>query len=306
MYYFNPSIFFYDNQYYLLVRCETNNLEWHESYFSYKMTKLKNINDITKLKTINKKNVYFVTNNKTFDVLKRSQITDEYVICEDIKVFPFLIKNKVYAFTNVLIKIDGHSTFRVGLVKINVNKNKIKLVKTYENIHQKNEKNWVLFLYKNKYYILYSICPLIIYQFNPENYEITHLFTKEIFAQYLQNINLNNIHTTYKNIYLSMCSNILNTSIDKYYLYVKKRDVHSNYEYYIVEMIFKYDDKLNQIIDIELIFNYDIQVKGYLLYLNDVKLIENNILYCFGLRDKYCQILKSSSIMKKNQFKLIK
>jgi hypothetical protein len=277
---FNPSIFEFKNKKYILLRGETqNNYNFNDSIFSYSLC---NLDDKNKIIKKNKCSIIY-EDNKYTEIL-RSTCNKSNILPEDIKIFPFLINNKIIGFANLLYEINP-SRMNVGLIELNIEKYQIKIIKIY-NLYNSYliEKNWSIFTYLKKYYVIYSVFPyLIIYEFNIKNYELTLYQKTYTFNQIAYEIDFRNINNNYKHIFLTLCSFPIEVEKNKFLIFVKKRCNTNIYEYYKSFLIFK-NNKF------EIIFENNIIFAEKMLYLNDIKKINNKFLMCFGVNDSSFKI----------------
>jgi hypothetical protein len=272
---FNPSIFEFNKKKHLLLRGETqNDHNFNDSIFSYFICNLDDKNKIMK----KNKCLIIYEENKYSEIL-RSKCNKSNVLPEDIKIFPFLINNKIIGFSNILHQINP-TRMNVGLVELNVERYEIKIIKIYD-LHNSYliEKNWSIFTFLENHYIIYSVFPyLVIYEFNKKNYELKLYQRTYTFKQIAYEIDFKNINNNYKHIFLTLCSFPIEVEKNKFLIFLKKRRDSNIYEYYKCFLIFK-----NNKFDI--IFENNIIFAEKMLYLNDIKKINNKLLMCFGVND---------------------
>jgi hypothetical protein len=289
---FNPSIFNFLDQNYLLIREETDTNNWIESILSYSLCKLdENLN------IIERKSCSFDINNKKYNIINRLSIFKDYYAIEDIKVFSNLINNNIIGIANILCKETNYDInnkmwgnekriFRVGVVNININTKTIKLIKILDisNFELENEeKNWALFENNNNYYMIYSLFPLRIFKLDTNSWTLEPYYYSDNF-DLLSTLNFDNLSKFYKKIFYSPTTPI-KMSENEYIIIVKKKLENDVYNYYKFKLIFK-NNEIKVIIDNNILFS------GLKLYLNDVKKINNDIIACFGINDKNYKLEK--------------
>ena len=273
LYSFNPSIFKYNDKIYALIRNETNVFSFYNSILSYNLLELDiNLNLLNTLKLkikINDSTEYFKISRPNIDNIP---------IIEDIKIYSKPINNQVIGVCNVLLE---KNIIRVGIVEIDVINESINLIKILEIENIKNkEKNWLLFENNNQYYFIYQLFPsLIIYKLDNNTYLLTKIFEKHTFNILKNHKFTHNIYNTYKNLYFTPCSNIIELTKNIYLIIIKKRTLNNIYEYYYIILTIINDNFSIHFIDNKII-------EGQKLYLNDIKIINNQFIECWGINDR--------------------
>jgi hypothetical protein len=269
-YSFNPTIFKYDNEMYVLTRNETNVFNFYNSIISYSLLKLDENLNVKSEKIINMN-----INNFQYENVMRPN-SKNIPIIEDIKIYKKYINNKIIGTCNLLFK---NLKFCVGIVEINIKNNSINLLNIFNVDNMKHqEKNWLLFEHNNKFLFIYQLFPsLIIYEFNINTYELMKIYEKYTF-DILSNFNKDDLSKSYENLYLTPCSNIIELTKNKYLIISKKRTNRNIYEYYYIILTV-----INGIFDIYFINNKINE--GPKLFLNDIKLINNRFVECWGIND---------------------
>ena len=280
MYEFNPTILIYKEDFYSLIRCESDVTEWTKSKLSYKLCKLdNNFNILTSnLCTFKINNEIFTTTTERDSIKK-----DRYCI-EDIKIIKHSINDEIIGVANILIQQKPYRIFRVGLIKLNIDINRIELIKILEVDNMNDtEKNWLVFKHNNKFLVIYKLFPSCkIYELNITDFTMRNY--KEFDTKYIINkydYLLKNINHYYNNLYFTPSCILDNDNNGNYILIVKVRKSNNNYYYY--NLILNFD---NFYIDIlpKLLFS------GNKYYLNDLMIYNNNIIGCFGIEDKKYEI----------------
>lgn len=277
-YEFNPTIFFEDNKKYILVRQETNIVNWNRSVFSYVM-----VDEEQKQHPMS-----FLINKKYYNSIHRDNKEGIY-ICEDIKIFHEKINGHIIGFCNVLLTIHPQYEFKVGIVKICVSSKVIELIKLLEVPNMsREEKNWYLVNMSNKYYVIYKLFPLTIYEFDTNDYTLKNMVV-------IPNLNLinekysyllKNLSSQYTDIIISLVWGHKEISDNVITTYVKKKEKNLHYVYYPIHIYWSEDLK-NVKFDISnQIFNETFN-EGTFSYLNDIK---NNYM-CYGISDQRYQIV---------------
>jgi len=287
MHTFNPSIFSYNNILYMLLREETHNTTktWKESTCAYSLNKLDD-----KLQVINYDYCEFNINNNKYNKIVRKEVAKDYYVIEDIKVYPKLINNKIIGICNILIEHYTPRKFCVGVVEIIINNNEteIKLLHILELPYmQEIEKNWVLFDHNNQYYFLYKLFPqMIIYKFDINNFKLEHFQSIETFNLIKNTDIINNLDRYYKYMFLTPCTSMIQINNNMFLLYCKKKEDDMFYKYY--NCIITIDKDIN----FRLIFiNQIIDTIPNNIYLNDIKIINNKLIKCYGINDNSYKII---------------
>ena len=99
MYYFNPTIFVYEDTLYSLVRKETDVIYWENSILSYELNIIDYDNVDKKLKTYD---CSFEIESNKFNKILRKETRHHYYCIEDIK-YSFTKNKKIYGICNLLI-----------------------------------------------------------------------------------------------------------------------------------------------------------------------------------------------------------
>lgn len=267
----NPSIFTNDNKLYCLIRQETDVINWNRSNLSYILCKMDDKLDILEKYICN-----FKIGDNIYENINRNSLNNNYYCIEDIKIYKSKINNEIIGISNILIQ-QNPRIFRCGIIKLILETNTIELVKILEvdNMHN-NEKNWALFDIDNNYYIIYKLFPeLIIYTVNTSNYVLKLYKRTNIFEKINKSVIVDNLHQNYRNMYLT-CSCIINNK-SNFTIISKSRKKNNFYEYYKLELDFY---NLDITIDFKCLFS------GEKCYLNDVKVINENVIECWGINDK--------------------
>ena len=290
MYFLNPTIFLYKDTLYSLVRKETNVKRWEISLLSYELNKL-DIN-LTKIKTYP---CSFQIESVHFNNILRKDIKYPYYGIEDIK-YAFQKNNKIFGICNVLTQQKPFRIFRVGIIQIDIENQKIILIKLLKkpnmNIH---EKNWTIYMYKNKKYIITNLLPFLeVYELS-DNYDLNLVYKKKSIHNY--NFLLHRLHTNYKNLILTCCQSLVEINNDLFLIILKKRVNNNYYEYYLGY----FNPKL-----FELYISKNKWDNGHLKYLNSFQKIKNKYYTCFGIRDQEYKINNVSiPLENKNNLKRI-
>jgi len=271
---FNPSIFKYNNKFYMLLREETkNDIYFNESIFSYSLCEINDNFEILKRNKCSIKN-----NGIEYKEILRSKCNYTFIIPEDIKILPNLVNNKLIGLSNILYDSNIYKMC-IGLIELDVYNYNINVIKIY-NTNYLVDKNWSYIYHNDTHYIIYSIYPyLIIYTLDESTYNIKLYQKTYTFDSIKYVLDYTNIHNNYKYLYLTLCSFPIKFCENKYLLFLKKRCENNDYEYY-ESYLFIENNKF------KIIFNNDIILKENMLYLNDVKDIDNKIIMCFGKNDE--------------------
>lgn len=272
MYFLNPTIFEDNKQLYCLIRQETDVNKWNISILSYSLCKLDE-----KLNIIEQKQCKFKINNNTFHNVSRTSLTTDKYCIEDIKIYKCKINEQIIGTANILIR-QNPRIFRCGIIKLNIHDYTIELVKILEveNMND-DEKNWTLFHNHNKYYIIYSLFPeLKIYNLDIHNNYKLHLYKiKNIYKKIKNSDLIKNLNNYYKHLYLTS-SCIISKDNGNFIIISKSRKNTNMYDYYKLEFDF---------INFDINVNFNCLFSGKKCYLNDVKLINNNYIECWGMND---------------------
>lgn len=272
MYTLNPTLFQHDNNLYCLLREETNVSSWNNSTMTYSLCTLDNDFNI-----LTKKKCKFKINNNIYTDIKRDFLeTDKYCI-EDVKIYKSKINNEIIGTANILIN-NKPRMFRCGIVKLDLDNYVIEVIKILEieNMNS-DEKNWSIFNHNNDYYVIYSLFPnLKIYNLDISTYNLKLYKSKNIFEKIEGSKIVDNLNNYYTKIYLT-CSAIIPKDESKFIIVCKSRKQDNKYHYYKIEFDF---EKFDISIDFECLFS------GVKCYLNDVKLINNNYIECWGINDR--------------------
>lgn len=274
MYSLNPTIIPYNSSLFLLVRKESNVLNWKKSIMSYELHEIN-----SSFKSIKNYQCSFQNKNIIYKNISREELTNEKIAFEDIK-FCFIKDNKIYGISNILLKQTNPRIFCVGIIEINIKNKILKLHKILEKSNMSMmEKNWTIFNYNNKNYIITNLLPYLkIYELT-NNFELVpyinkYIYNNEKFLSY-------NLHPTYQKLFLTPCQSPIKINNDCFLLFTKKRLKSSVYQYFI------------SILDLKKISLNIIPIiieKGYKKYLNSVHIINGKIVGCFGLEDKNYEI----------------
>lgn len=270
MYSLNPTIIPYNGSFYLLVRRETDIQKWDKSIMSYELHKVNK-----NFQTLSKEDCIFQYNNHFYSKVSRTKWKENEIVFEDIK-FAFLKNKKIYGISNLLFSQKIPRIFRVGIIEINI---KTKILKLHKVLLTKNmsntEKNWVLYSFQGKYYVITHLIPYLVI------YELTNHF--ELIPKvrkYIYNINsflTLKLHPDYKTLFLSPCQSPIQIHPNYLLFFTKKKLENCFYQYYI-SMINLTNYKLRTI-------PFLIE-EGYKKYLNSVHIINGKIVGCYGIADK--------------------
>lgn len=279
---FNPTIFKENGCIYALVRNETDTKNWNKSQLSYK---LKLLEEDT-FKVCETYDCEFEIEGNIFQSLSRLDIKDKQYCIEDIKVLQEKVYDDILGTCNVLIQTTPKRIFRCGIVKIDIEKKRIILLKVLcvDNMGLL-EKNWSIFSIGENFYLIYTIFPeFVIYTLDMKT------FTLKFYTKF-DNRNISNNTTivkdcnfNYRNICLT-CSTLVPIENERFLMICKSRKKNNEYVYY--SAIFSFKEKSFEII------KKDIYV-GFKLYLNDVKQIDQIIYECWGIYDESYAIIKKS------------
>ena len=279
MFELNPTIFKHKENFFSLIRCETDVVKWNNSKLSYKLCMLdKNFN------ILKSEQCTFKINNEIFKTTDARKLIKNNRYCiEDIKIIKHNINNKILGVSNILIQQNNPRIFRVGLVELNIDTNTIELIKILEidNMHN-TEKNWFVIKNNNKFLVIYKLFPTCeIYELNINDFTMKKYLkfdTSKTITKY-SNL-LKNIHTNYKNLYFTP-SGLIDSNNDNNVLIIKtKKD--DNY-YYYYKLILNLSEK-----KIDILPNLLFSGKKY--YLNDSLIYNNKVIGCFGINDKNYEI----------------
>tara|TARA_B100000902_G_scaffold385830_1_gene427698 strand:- start:266 stop:1135 length:870 start_codon:yes stop_codon:yes gene_type:complete len=283
MFEFNPTVFKHKDSIFSLIRCESDVLNWDNSKLSYKLCMLDN-----NFNVLTSKQCTFKINNEMFKTTDARTLLKKNRYCiEDIKIIKHNINDKIIGVANVLLQQmqnDKPRIFRVGLIELNMITNTIELIKILEIDNMNNaEKNWFVFKHKNKFLVIYKLCPICkIYELNLTNYTMKKYIefdTKEIINKY--DYLFKNISNYYKDLYLSPACEITSNSDDIYNLIVKVQD--ENLHYYYYKLILNLSEKKIDILP-------DLLFSGKKYFLNDSLIYNNKVIGCFGVNDQNYEI----------------
>jgi hypothetical protein len=289
----NPTIFNYNNNLYSLVRHDTKVGQWPKSKLSYSLNLL---ND--DLKVLSTKKCIFNVNGNLYDSLIRTEVGENKYALEDLKYF-IAEDGNIFCLCNVLIQ-NRPRRFRVGLVKVHIDRNEIELVKILEVDKMSNdEKNWICFIKDQERYIIYSIFPrLVIYKMDKE-YNLNLHQTIDTFDEIKNTDVVNDLNRYYKKLYLTPCMSPIKLKHDYMLLYCKKREKSNIYKYYYCIL---------RTSDWKLFFINKLITSGQKKYLNFVNVINNSIYECWGLNDRdytiKCKHFDGNDMWNKMQSKL--
>lgn len=283
MYELNPSVFIYKDNFYSLIRCETDVGNWNNSKLSYKLCILdKNFNVLTS------KQCTFKINNEIFKITDARKLIKKNRYCiEDIKMIKHNINGKSLGVANILLqqRQDGKPRiFRVGLIELNIITNTIELIKILKIDNMNNtEKNWFVFKHDNKFLVIYKLCPICkIYELNLTDFTMKKYIefdTREVINKY--DYLFKNISCYYKDLYLSPACMIKSNSDSIYNLIVKIQD--KNLHYYYYKLILNLSEKKIDILS-------DLLFSGKKYFLNDSLIYNNRLIGCFGVNDQNYEI----------------
>jgi len=271
----------------MLLREETHNTTktWKDSTCAYSLSKL---ND--NLEVIDYDYCEFNINNNKYNKIIRKEVAKDYYVIEDIKVYHKLINNKIIGICNVLMEHYTPRRFCVGLVEIIINNDQteIKLLHILEIQHmQEIEKNWVLFEHNNEYYFLYRLFPqLIIYKFDIKNFKLEHYQSSDTFDLIKNTDIVNNLDRYYRHMFLTPCTSMIQLNNNMFLLYCKKKEDDMFYKYYNCMIIIDKDTNFRLIF-----INQEINSTENNSYLNDIKLINNRLIKCYGINDNSYKII---------------
>lgn len=284
MYSLNPTIFLFKNTLYSLVRKETDVKNWNESILRYELNILHQKNINIKLKSFP---CSFQVDSNKFKSINRKNMKYPYYGIEDIK-FAFIKNNKIYGVSNVLIQQRPFRKFQVGIIEIDIEDKNLILKKLLEKPNMTNqEKNWTIYSYQNKNYIITNLLPkLEIYELT-ESYELKLIISKR--STYNYNFLTFRLHNNYKNLILTPCQSLYQIKPNIFLILLKKRLVGDFYEYYI-----GYFNPKN----FELLININQWDRGYKKYLNSFQIINNYYYYCFGIQDMDYKINQLTFLLK--------
>lgn len=270
MYSLNPTLIPYNNSLYLLLRKETDIKNWENSIMTYELH-LVNKN----FKTLLKEDCLFQYKDHIYSKVSRSEWKENEIAFEDIK-FLFIKNKKIYGISNILFHQKNPRIFRVGIIEINIKNKILKLYKVLETKNMSNtEKNWVLYPFQGKYYIITHLIPYLkIYEVSG-NFQLIPRVNKYIYN--IDSYLLSRLHHKYKILFLSPCQSPIQIHSNYLLFFTKKKLENCFYQYYIC-MINLTNYRLRTIpILIE---------EGYKMYLNSVHVIEGRIIGCYGIADK--------------------
>lgn len=279
---FNPTLFKENECIYALVRNETDTKKWNDSQFSYKLKLL----DEDTLKVRETYDCEFEIEGNIFQSLSRKEIKDKKYCIEDIKVLQEKVNDDILGTCNVLIQTTPKRIFRCGIVKIDIEKKRIILLKVLcvDNMGPL-EKNWSVFSTRESFYLIYTIFPeFVIYTLDMKTFTLK-FYTKFDNRNISKNTNImKKCNINYRNICLT-CSTLVPIENEKFLMICKSRKQNNDYIYY--SAIFSFKEKSFEII------KEDIYV-GHKLYLNDVKQIDKTIYECWGINDESYKIIKKN------------
>lgn len=283
-YQLNPTIFKSDGLFFYLTRQETNILHWSKSVFSYKMYVREISDDISEFSPYD---VKLIIKDKLYDEIHRNNSSDpdEYMyLLEDVKLYDKKVNGVIYGFCNVLTQFKPDIHFKVGLVSFDPLQKEIKLEKIlqvdFESGSEKQEKNWYLLEWNNKFYVIYKIFPFVVYEFNFTTFELTHFVT------------INNLHlledeykflkkrlcSCYKKLFCSLVWGHFYKDDNMIQTLIRKKEKKMNYKYYPISIYWNEKDPEK--------ISFHIQDKiydqGHKRYINDIK--DSHI--CTGISDK--------------------
>ena len=284
MYSLNPTIFLFKNTLYSLVRKETDVKNWNESILRYELNILHQKNINIKLKSFP---CSFQVDSNKFKSINRKNMKYPYYGIEDIK-YAFIKNNKIYGVSNVLIQQRPFRKFQVGIIEIDIEDKNLILKKLLEKPNMTNqEKNWTIYSYQNKNYIITNLLPkLEIYELT-ESYELKLIISKR--STYNYNFLTFRLHNNYKSLILTPCQSLYQIEPNIFLILLKKRLVGNFYEYYIGYFNPK---------KFQLFLNINRWDRGYKKYLNSFQIINNNYYYCFGIQDMDYKIDQLTFLLK--------
>ena len=220
MFKLNPTIFKSKNDFFLLIRCESDVKNWNKSKLSYNICKLdQDFNVLTSdLCT-------FKINNEIFKSIKRNSIKKDRYCIEDIKIIKYNLNDKIIGIANVLLQQKPYRKFRLGLIELSMNTKVIELIKILEVDNMNNdEKNWLVFKHDNKFLVIYRLFPICkIYEL-----DITD-FTMKLYKEFNTKETINkhdclikDLNKYYRNLYFTP-SGVIDDNYGSYTLIVKVR-----------------------------------------------------------------------------------
>lgn len=286
MYFLNPTIFLYKDTLYSLVRKETDVRNWNESILSYELNILHPKNSKIKLKSFP---CSFQVDSNKFKSSSRKNMKYPYYGIEDIK-YAFIKNNKIYGISNVLIQQRPFRKFQVGMIQIDIEHKNLILIKLLKKPNMTNqEKNWTIYSYENKNYIITNLLPILeIYELS-DSFELKLIISKT--STYDYHFLKFRLHRNYKNLILTPCQSLYPIEPNLFLILLKKRLAGNFYEYYIGYFNPK---------TFELSININRWDRGYKKYLNSFQMIHHNYYYCFGIGDVDYKINQLSYLQKKN------
>ena len=270
MYFLNPTLIPYNNSFYLLVRKETDIQNFENSILRYELHFMNH-----NFQTSHKEDCLFEYNDHIYSKVSRSEWKENEIGFEDIK-FLFIKNKKIYGISNILFHQKNPRLFRVGIIEINIKTKILKLYKVLETKNMSNtEKNWVLYPFRKKYYIITHLIPYLkIYELS-SNFQLIPKVN-----EYIYNINsflLSRLHRDYKTLFLSPCQSPIQIHENYLLLFCKKKLENCFYQYYICMINLK---------------NYRLRTipilieEGYKMYLNSVHVVKGKIIGCYGIGDR--------------------
>lgn len=281
---FNPTTFIYKNKQYYLYRHDTDVVTWNSVLTYYLM-------EASKLES--KRLCTFSINN--FDYTEGGY-SQNHAFYEDIKVIDCLsTDDRIIATCN---KLQKNMPSKVALVEIDVDNAIIRLIKdlTISEISG-SQKNWVIFNYKDNYYILTHLFPeMKIYKLDIQNYIITPFIIIDTFSEIKDTHIVKNCNNTYTSLYLSACPNFIKIG-DNFLIKCKARKNTEIYEYYYCLL------ETNGFREIPIsnthlpatpgigkgaklkFLNNKIE-EGLKLYINSINMINGVLIECAGINDR--------------------
>lgn len=285
MYFLNPTIFLYKDTLYSLVRKETDVRNWSESILSYELNQL----DSKHLTILKSFPCSFKIDKTIFKHISRKDIQYPYYGIEDIK-YAFQKDDKIYGICNVLIKQTSPREFRVGIVQMNIEDKNLILIKLLEKLNMTNqEKNWTIYSYQNKNYIITNLLPILKVYELLDNYELKLVQEKK--SVYNYRFLTSQLHPNYRKLTITPCQSLYPIEPHLFLIFLKKRLRTSQYQYYIGFFNpLHYNLYINPI-------PWETGNK----YLNSFQKIKNEYYTCFGIEDKYYKIDKISIPVKREK-----
>ena len=262
-----------DDKYHVITRDETksytNDAYWLYSWWSCSHIVMDlNFNILSQTPMT----IQYETNDKTKFVLRLKSNYDVFCI-EDIRIIKQLKGNTVLASGACLLNpIWPYRVFRVCMLEIDFDLNTVNVLTVLPSISNNSiEKNWSFFEMKNKMYLVYTVDPIVIYEYD----EKTHKIGDEVLKLQLEHDILS---MNYDSMNLSNCGNPIVYS-DHILFFCKVRNG-LHYEYYK----FKLDFQFNMVEGLQKIFEDLVKSHG-IFYVNSIYAYGNSIVYGVGIDD---------------------